>query len=257
VFATAFASCFLSFSRALDNPTSSHAMALACLGCAAGGSLLCWYGWRGQLRFHEFGVAQPVWGGVRQLLYSEIAVVLWKRDQVLTLRPAAGAGLPAITFRTMFRKFDAEMAGMREHLCRFLAQRWAQQVRLGPLNWTTRLRFLPGGLEYRPSGLLGPGETVSVPYPLTSYRLENNQFLLFVSGQPRPVLRERVDQPNFFVGLVVLNWIYQSFQQPALPGLEASAPAPRPSLSAGPSVPGEHVQTSRLPEGVRRRLEEE
>jgi hypothetical protein len=63
--------------------------------------------------------------------------------------------------------------------------------------------------------LLGSGgEPVCVPYHLTSYRIENGQFLLFVPGSTKPAMRENPAGANFFPGLVLLNWIYASYQAP-------------------------------------------
>jgi hypothetical protein len=211
---------------------------VACLCIAAVGVLLCWYGRTGRLRFHEHGVALSGWGGACSLLYPEIAEVVWKDGQILTLHSARR---PTISFRFIFRQFDAEMASMRDHLCRFLAQRWAAQVPHGPVSWTPRLRFLPSGLEYQPATLLGPGEPVCAPYELTHYRLEYNQFLLFVNDQGQPVCKERVDLTNFFVGLAVLDWIYQGIQQPALPVLDYH-PAQRPNLPASHGALDHHVR---------------
>jgi hypothetical protein len=236
-------------------PAGLFMFGLACLSMVGVGAMLAWYGWRGGLRFHEFGVAQPTWGGVRELMYPDIGEVVWKGDQVLVLCPAAGVDGPVLWFRSIFSKFDAEMAGMRDHLCRFLAQQWTEQMAHRPVTWTPRLRFLPDGLEYLPSSLLRSALPVTVPYEKTSYRLENNQFLLVVGE--KVVHKERVALPNFFVGLLVLNGMYQRFQQPAVPGLDATLPAPRAALPGCPGPFGEHVRGAEgRPGGVTRRADQ-
>ena len=48
------------------------------------------------------------------------------------------------------------------------------------------LRFLPGGLEYRPTGLLLPGDPVSVPYEYVHVRTEGDHMVFTKSGVIRP-----------------------------------------------------------------------
>jgi hypothetical protein len=226
----------LSESVTMPQPNILLVYSIVCFAIALGGSTMCWHGWRGGLRFHEFGVKQRGWSRTRRLMYQDIGTVIWKGDMMMTLRPAAGVPRPTISFRSVLCRLDGEVASMRDHLCRFLAAQWAAKIPHGPVPWTPRLRFLPGGLEYCPASLLGPNEPVSVPYELTSYRLEPHRFLLFVTGQTQPVLRENVSLPNFFVGLVVLNGIYQ-----AALTTHDSQPAPRPPL---PGAPDQRVQGS-------------
>jgi hypothetical protein len=190
-----------------------YVMGGICLGVAGLGGLLCLLGWGNRVRFYERGATQPRRGGDRQLLYKDMGDVTWKQDQSLMLRPWAGVDQSTIRFWAFARKFDFGMITVRNLLCAHIARHWATQLQQGPVQWTGKLRFLPGGLEYRPWVLLGTSEPITVPYHLTSYRLENGLFLLFVSGHSRPACKERLDLPNFFVGLMLLEWIYQANRQ--------------------------------------------
>ena len=209
--------------------------------CVAGiGAIIAAYGRSGWLRFHEHGVVQTLLlGGERRLMYPEIGEVTWKSSEVLILRPRRPG--PGIRFRTVAGKLDSELAGMRDLACRHLAEKWGERVPAGPLVWTPKLRFLPGGLEYRPTGLLLPPDPVCVPYQLTSYRIEGDSFLLFVNDQKRPACKERLDVPNFFVGLVLLNRIYQQAKA-ASPFATPEAAAPRPRSEA----PADHRISGRM-----------
>jgi hypothetical protein len=198
-----------------------------------------WLGWGNRVRFYERGVTQPRRRGEKRLLYEDLGEVTWKRDYVLILRPLPGRGLPPIWFRAFARKFDLGLVSMRDHLCRVLAQRWAAQLPHGPVPWTSRLRFLPGGLEYHPWKLLGASEPVTVPYHLfTGFRLEPLNCLLLVAGPNQPVCKERHDLPNFFVGLMLFTWIYRSQQQ--LPG--AGEAAPRAFLPGSATARDERIR---------------
>jgi hypothetical protein len=203
-------------------PLYAFAVAFAC-GSGIGG-VIAYSGRFGWLRFHERGVSQTGRMGDRRLLYTEIGELYWKQGQVLVIKPLPGLGCPPIRFRTVAGRFDSELADMRDLACKPLARRWAEQIERGPLTWTARLRFLPGGLEYRPMGLLGLGEPVSVPYDCVNFRVEGDQFLLFLGDGKRPACKERVDGANFFVGLVVLSEICRSWQAQALPDPGELAP---------------------------------
>jgi hypothetical protein len=189
-----------------------------------------------RLLFHEHGVSQPGPGGGKALLHEQIGTVTWKAGLAITFRPAAGVELPEIEYVTAVSR-DVDVAPVRDLVCARLAQRWAEELRAGPVRWTPRLRFLPGSLEYTPGGLLGPGEPVAVPFEQTSFQLDNGAFRLFIAGHARAVFKERTDGPNFFVGLVLLQMIYRSCQQ-AQERQPSAAPAPPLRKGRGITLPG-------------------
>jgi hypothetical protein len=198
-------------------------MLLAFLAAFVPGLFLCLRSLRLRLVFHEFGASQPGWRGRKELLFAEVGTVTWKPNtSSIILAPLPGLDRPTIRFSALRSGEDEGLAAMRDHVSTVLAHRWGAEVPRGPVPWTGRLRFLPGGLEYRPTGLLGDGGPVTVPYHLTSYRIENNVFRLFVPGQSGAASKESVAAPNFYPGLMLLNLIYQGCGRPA----PAAGPAP-------------------------------
>ncbi len=203
------------------------------------GALQCWAGWGNRVRFYERGVTQPRRRGEKRLLYEDLGEVTWKRDRMLILRPLQGLDARTIRFRAFARKFDLGLLTIRDHLCRILAQRWAAQLPHGPLPWTARLRFLPGALEYQPWKLLGHNEPVCIPYhAVTGFRLEALNCVILLAGPNPLVCRERHDLPNFFVGLMLLTWIYRGTQMRLPEGAAPRAfPAPRDERILGTGPP--------------------
>jgi hypothetical protein len=205
-------------------PQLGVAVAFLCL--STGGVAMAWCGRFGWLRFFERGVAQSGRMGERRFLYEEIGELIWKKHQLLIVKPLPGLDRPEIHFRNVNGKFDVQLAEMRDRACEPLAERWIAQLADAPVTWTARLRLLPDGLEYRPAGLLGVGEPITVPYDCTSYRIEGEQFQLFVRDEKWPACKERIDSPNFFVGLAVLNRLSRSQRERRLPDLGDHAPRP-------------------------------
>lgn len=196
-----------------------------------------------RLAYHQFGVAQP--GRGRWLLFTEIGRMIWTPHSIV-FDPLPDAGRPGIRFQTVSVEFDNDLIGMRDYVSSVIAQRWWEELGKGPVTWTGALRFLPGGLEYRPSGVFGRGEPVMVPYHITSYYLLQGWMELFVTGEPRAVLKEMYTVPNFYPGLTLLNWIYESMKQQAAqqPGQQAEA---RPDFSLPFRASSDKVAPSERP----------
>ncbi|MFO0880167.1 MAG: hypothetical protein U0840_22695 [Gemmataceae bacterium] len=207
------------------------------------GFTLTWQGWKSHVIFHEQGVAQPGTMGSTIVKVDEIEAITWKPGPHLRIIARADLRRPVVEYRCMFTREDRGLEEARDYLCDRMAQQWEEAVAGGPLAWTTRLRFLPGGLEYTASSLLEKSEPVTVPYHLTSYQIREQRFLLYVAGQEEPVLRERTDGPNFFVGLMLLRRIHarlshprESPVSPAEPGQSATG------IRSTPATPGAYWQ---------------
>jgi hypothetical protein len=83
-----------------------------------------------------------------------------------------------------------------------MAQRLAAQE---VVAWTPSLRFLPEGIEYRPTGFLGRKEPVVIPYPdIANWTVDQGAFCLWVKDRKKPVVREDTSRPNFFPGFYLL-----------------------------------------------------
>jgi hypothetical protein len=220
------------------------------LALAALASLSLWLILRGsylRLVLHQGGIAQP--GRGRSLLFTEIERMTWRPNFIL-LEPLPGLGKPPIRFSTIGMLEDIDMVTMRDAVATGVASRWAEELRRGPVRWTKRLRFLPGGLEYRPPGILGDGEPVTAPYHLTSYFILQLHMDLFVTGAPKPVTQQPLGETNFWPGLKLLDWIYadlrRQYEEQARTGKQE---VPRPDFTFGKGSPGDvRIRASDGPE---------
>src|SRR5262249_17820136 len=113
------------------------------------------WSWFTRVRFHEYGVVQPGLWGPRVLMDHEIATMTCQGPRRLVFAPAPGCGLPTVRYHSFGSDHDEGLKALRDHVAWLIAQRWAEQLAKGPVGWTLRLRFLPGGLEYRPWQLFG------------------------------------------------------------------------------------------------------
>ena len=146
-----------------------------------------------RLHFHQAGVAQPARG--RAIRYDDLERMTWSPNLIrLEAKPEAKR-LP-VRFAT-------------------IGYRWWEEVALGPVQWTTSLRFLPNGLEYRPAGVFSKQKPVLAPYHVTSYYLLGTGLELFVTGAAAAVLVQSPAEANFYPGLALLDWIYQSMREQA------------------------------------------
>lgn len=190
--------------------------------------LFFWRGRKSVLIFHEGGVVQPDRRGAKTLFYGEIGTVTWKKGPVIVLAPLRGLDRPEIRYHSSVGKVDLDLLQMRPWLCYATALRWREEIKKGPVQWAPRLRFLPGGLEYRTASLFGAGETVTVPYHLTRYQIAHGTFFLFTTEQAKAVFTERTHGPNFFPGVLLLDLIHDDVRQ------RASAVAPTAAPGDGP-----------------------
>lgn len=198
-----------------DRPSTlmvAYPLGIALAALALGG-FFTWKGVTARLIFHERGVVQFGRGGTKTLLYNEIGTVIWKPGPSITLRPRPGVDRPEIRYRSSLGIEDLDLGQMRTWMCVPMAMRWREELQNGPVKWTERLRFLPGGLEYSTASLLGDGETVTVPYHLTRFQIAHGTFYLFTTERASAVCTERTSVVNFFPGLLLLTMIYGQFRQ--------------------------------------------
>jgi hypothetical protein len=173
--------------------------------------LLLWRGWRTRLRCYERGLAQPAGRGEARLPYDSVEQMTWNSFKLL-FRPS-GANFAPILCRGTFKE-DEDLLAVRDHVARLIAHRMGVRLNGGdPVPWTDALRFLPGGLEYRPRGLLGPGEPVNVPYAVVTYTFAPGVLVLQAGHPPRPVHHEPLGVANLYPGLTLLGWIQDALRQ--------------------------------------------
>jgi hypothetical protein len=136
------------------------------------------------------------------------------------------------------------LAFFRDHIASVIAGRWWEELVLGPVLWTQRLRFLPEGLQYRPEGAPPEGEPVTVPYRSVSYQIDHYSMGLLVAGSPAPVLEQSLAEENFYPGLKLLQMIQERLREQE---------GPRPDYSARPG-PQTQIGLYRISDGPARQI---
>jgi hypothetical protein len=117
----------------------------------------------------------------------------------------------AITYTVQLKNVDGDLEQLRDHISRVIAARMAQELSQGkPVPWTPNLEFLPEGLGYRPSGLLGRKEAQVLPYNrVRSFDFNKGVFRLWSVDAPKPVVQESVSAANFFPGFFLLTSMFE------------------------------------------------
>jgi hypothetical protein len=125
-----------------------------------------------------------------------------------------------LTYAKTIRNADDELENLRDRISSVLAARMAaafSQCEVVP--WTPSLRFLPEGLEYRPSGLLGRKSPVIIGFEtIGSFDIQQGTFYLWTTGKTQPAIKESVGELNFFPGyflLTMLSASHYSLREPS------------------------------------------
>ena len=173
------------------------------------GVFLIWRGLTRRLAVHECGVSLHGGGKPTELWWGVISEVICRDPRRLEIRPVPGMGLPTIRFRTMPWPSNCDFATARDALCWGVALTigWREQLEEGPVKWTKSLRFLHKNLEFRNGD--SPEDVERVPYDKVRYRVGQRYFHLSIGDEPEVVFQERINEPNFFVGLMLLNHLWE------------------------------------------------
>jgi hypothetical protein len=169
-------------------------------------------------RCHEYGVYQSGLMGERQLRYLEVACFSYAATRhfvngsytgtsfALSFEPVVEKSGQRIAYRTQLPNADDELDNLRDHISKVIAGRMARELNAGqPVAWTPNLRFVPEGLEYRPSGFFGRKEPFILPYrEIANFELQQGMFHVWKPGATKSVVQEPVSQPNFFPGFFLL-----------------------------------------------------
>lgn len=193
-----------------------------------------------EFRVHEHGVRRKWLFRSRQLKFSEVDSFTYSAVRhyakgvytgtnfTLTFAALAGGKPKKLTYAKNLRNADADLDRLRDYVSRLIADRMAAQFALDrPVTWTEGLRFLPEGLEYRPSGFLGRKAPIVIPYEQI-YGFDANQgtFWLWVDGRKKPRIKESISLPNFFPGYLFLTELLAS-RPPRTRATEESTAAAR------------------------------
>ncbi len=187
-------------------------LTLAILGVLVA-SLALWLilgSYSGRLDHHEFGVIHPATG--HTLLFSQVARLTWTPTLIL-LEPA-DQSQPTIRLGIyeVSVSLGARQAAARAHAASFIAARWSEELRRGPVRWTKSLRFLSDALECLDSRRFGD-EPVTIPYAGLSYVDHNDKLEFFVSDRISVLFTQPGDEANVYPGLILLDWIRKALQK--------------------------------------------
>jgi hypothetical protein len=169
-------------------------------------------------RCHERGVWKGSPLGQQTLRYTDVSsfqysAVRHYHNGVYTgthlsmrFRPITPDRGPAIKYNTTTHGDDDDLDNLRDVISRAIAVRMADQVHAQQtVRWTSNLQFLPTGISYRPSGLLGRKEPQLLPFAdYGGYDLKQGVFYLFARGNKQYVTTEQASAENFYPGFFLL-----------------------------------------------------
>ena len=177
-----------------------------------------------KLRAYEHGVWHKTPLRTSQMWYRDVDAFSYSVVQhfhngaysatyyTLTFASARGGRRQKVKFTATLRKEDFELEHLRDRVSALIADRmWNQFAQRQAVAWTDHLRFLPEGLEFRPTSLFGRKPPVLIPYSqICGCDSDYGVFCLWVHGQKKPAARENVSKPNFFPGYHLLGRILAS-----------------------------------------------
>ena len=117
------------------------------------------------------------------------------------------SGQRTIRFKNSFLHSDAELERLCGTVSRVIAAGMLRDWQAGqPVPWTSRLRFLPEGLEYAPGGWLVRREPQVIPYDeIVRTEIRDGTFSLWRTGREKPAATESVNERNFYPGHTLLT----------------------------------------------------
>jgi hypothetical protein len=170
------------------------------LRCHERGIARRWLRWEKRLPFRD--VDSFSYSAVKQYVKG----IYWGTTFTLTFVAKRDGKPVTITYARTLRNADEELDHLRDHASRVIAARMAEEFGRGnAVSWTTGLKFLSDGLEYRASGFLGRKGPVLIAYDrIAGVDVTDGHFQMWVAGQKKPLVKESVSQPNFFPGYTFL-----------------------------------------------------
>lgn len=195
----------------------------AAVGVAALLGLGAWWMLGTVFRCHENGVMRRTRRGALEIRYRDVSAFTYKAVRHFTNGIYTGTtlnlefvslpqlGSERIAWGASSNGLDEELDHLRDHISKVIAMRMAEELEGGkPVRWTSHLRLLPDGIEFRPAGLIGRKDPEVVRFAeVENFSLEQGYFQLWVRGRGKSVLREPVSEPNFFPGFLLLSSIFR------------------------------------------------
>lgn len=125
----------------------------------------------------------------------------------IVLVPQTGTGAKTIRFSRSVKNVDESLDNLRDHIAAVVAGRMLRSVSAGErVPWTANLALRPDGIDYRPAGFVGRKDPVFLAYSqIANFSIADATFQLWEQGKAKPVVKERVGEPNFFPGYLALS----------------------------------------------------
>jgi len=167
-------------------------------------------------RCYELGLTRRRGRGELRLLYNEITEFTYSATRMFYKGAYTGTQL-SVTFRAaqgMIRysakvqNMDADLDELRDHIAKMIANRMLADLQAGrTVPWTSDVVFLPQGLQFRRSKMLGlaSGPIEILPYEqIRSVNLNEGVFYLYSKAEAKPVISKPVGSANFFPGFFAI-----------------------------------------------------
>ena len=187
-------------------------LGMALLAAAAASLILGAIFGRCLFRCYELGLTRRRGRGEFRLLYQEIAEFTYNATRMfykgvytgtqlsLTFRAHRGT----VRYRAKVQNLDADLNELRDHIAKLIASRMLCQLRSGgAVPWMSDVVFLPQGLQFRRSRMLGlaSGPPEILPYgQIRGVNLNEGAFSLYGDAEAKPLISKPVGSPNFFPG---------------------------------------------------------
>lgn len=179
---------------------------------------------------HEFGVRQTRRlrreKRIRFADMNAFTYIARRRDQVYAQRQFkfifvsyAPGNHERITYTTTLRSEDPELNHMWELVCQSMASRILADVTAGrTVVWTSNVRFVPGGVDYRTAGLLGLKPALFLSFAdVERFEIIGGRLHVWEKGRKKPVFNSDIEERNFYPGLLVFSAMQERHAQNSPP----------------------------------------
>ncbi len=175
-------------------------------------------------RCYELGLTSARGHDKRRLLYDEITEFTYGAKRTFDKVGYAGtqvrlllrAPSATILYSAKVQNMDADLDELRDRIARIIAIRMLSALRAGrTVPWTDDVVFLPRGLQFRRSKLLGlaSGPVEILPYEqIRNVDLNEGVLHLYSKAEAKPVINKPSNTLNFFPGY----FLVLSLQEPGL-----------------------------------------
>lgn len=184
---------------------------------------------RSLFRCHERGVYSRGAFSENELRYEEVDEFTYSATRQyyngvyigtalnIVFKSLRGEKPKTIKFGRSVKNADDELQELSNHVSQVLGSRMLRQVAAGErVKWTDNLTFVPDGIEYRPSGLVGRKEAVLLPFSqVGGFNIDQGTFHLWEAGKTKAVMKEQANAKNFFPGFFALQAMYTAAEETA------------------------------------------